>query len=150
MSSYNLLFWDQFYCTSKSRTQKKQLIVIDQLWQVVMWGSGTDVSIFIFGPTTEAVRVLGEDGADDKPLVSRWWRWALALSDGWTPASWPVLSWGWWGWPWLPWDEAIGDLVGRCGHMQGRVEVNCVIVIVIVGRSWCFMGVVGVRELPVA
>jgi len=38
---------------------------------VVMWGSGTDVSIFIFGPTTEAVRILGEDGADDKPLVSR-------------------------------------------------------------------------------
>ena len=39
---------------------------------VVMWSSGTDVSIFIFGLTTEAVRVLGEDGADDKPLVIRW------------------------------------------------------------------------------
>jgi hypothetical protein len=30
--------------------------------------------------------------------------------------------------------------------MQGRVEVDGVIVIVVVGRSWCFMGVAGVWE----
>jgi len=38
---------------------------------VIVCGVGANVSIFIFGPTAETVRVLGEDFADDEPLVGR-------------------------------------------------------------------------------
>jgi len=38
---------------------------------VIVWSVGANISIFIFGPTAETVRILGEDFADDEPSVGQ-------------------------------------------------------------------------------